>query len=378
MKTKRFLFLLSMLLCLCLFFALASCGEEPPAEELPTGEQPDNGGGDETPDNGETPDEGGEEAPHEHSFGKWTVIKEATCGAQGKRMRICACGEREYETDFATENHLYGAEDKCVVCGNEWDYYEELSYELNADGLTYTVVGFGGTVEEALILPHYHEGLPVTGIAPGVFRGTDGLVEVQLTDYITHIGAGAFENCTALNLILFEKNTHLNMIGARAFAGTAITAFEIPSDVLVIGDGAFANCQALAELTVAEGNNRYAVTQNGCLVDKASGTLLRMSARGAFPNDYTVSAIAPGAFDGCGADEIVIPASVTFIAPKAFENFKGTKVKFAVTEGWYVTDTKDAEAGDAVTLTEDLSANCALLTKDYVDYFWYVPESVEE
>ncbi|MBR6726794.1 MAG: leucine-rich repeat domain-containing protein, partial [Clostridia bacterium] len=283
MKTRGLLLLLSLLLCLGLALCFVSCEEEAPTPEPPAPEAP------EQPEDPEAPEEPGDEEPHEHSFGSWTVIKAATCGAQGRRMRLCACGEREYASDFATEEHLYGIENKCVVCGDVWEYYENLSYELNADGASYTISGFGGEIGEILALPCYYNGLPVTAIADEAFRGVDGLVELHLTDYMTHIGARAFENCATLNLILFEKNTHLGQIGERAFAGTAITAFEIPADVLVIGDGAFAECRALEELTVAEGNSRYAISKSGCLIDLASMTLLRMGAQGVFSTDYTLT-----------------------------------------------------------------------------------------
>lgn len=35
--------------------------------------------------------------PHEHSFGEWAVVEEATCTENGTRERACACGEKETE-----------------------------------------------------------------------------------------------------------------------------------------------------------------------------------------------------------------------------------------------------------------------------------------
>ena len=360
MKLKSLLLLLALLVSVCLVLGLASCSEEAPA---PTG--PDNA---EQPDGGADAPEGEDpEAPHTHAFGNWTVIKTATCGTKGERLRICACGEREYATDFATEDHRYGADNACIVCGDEWLYYEELFYELNADGKSYAIVGYGGSIEESLTLPCFYNGLPVTTIANNVFKGCESLTELSLSDYVTTIGSSAFEGCTSLATIHFEKNSHLSVIGDRAFAKTALTLFEIPADVIALGDGVFAQCLSL-ELTVNEGNSRYAMTKGGALVDLAGKILLRAGSSGEIPADVT--AIAPNAFSGCGADEIVITKTVTKIAPNAFAECGATKVSFAATEGWYVSETADAADATPVAIDADAAKNLTALTVTYADLYW--------
>ena len=351
MKRKSLFLLLALLLCTCLVFALASCEEELPPEEPEENEQPE------------------EEAPgeHVHAFGNWTVIKTATCGAKGQRLRICSCGEREYATDFATGNHRYGANNTCVVCNNAWEFYEDLSYELNADGLSYTITGYSGSIGEILSLPCFYNGLPVTAIGTAAFRGVDGLTELNLTDMITYIGDSAFENCTALATVRFEKNSHLTAIGNRAFAKTALTAFEIPANVIAVGVGVFAEC-SYPTLTVAEGNSRYTVSKNGSLVDAASGTLLCAGSNGEIPTDVAVTTIAPYAFAGCG-ENIKITAKITTIAPNAFADYKGTEVTFAKTEGWLVSQTNDPEEGVPVVIGE--TVDLAVLTDTYADYYWF-------
>jgi hypothetical protein len=196
-------------------------------EEAPTPEQP--------PVDGETPDGGsGEPAPHVHAFGNWTVIKKATCGSKGQRLRLCPCGERETESVTATELHICGANNNSTVCDKEWEFSKGLSYELNADGLSYTVVGYESDFGQELVLPCYYEGLPVTAIGPDAFRGVETMISADLTDYIVEIGASAFEDCSALATVRFDKNSHLTVVGERAFAGTAITAFEVFSMVSVV------------------------------------------------------------------------------------------------------------------------------------------------
>ncbi len=54
------------------------------------------------------------EAPHEHSFGEWTVTKEATCTEKGEETRTCACGETETrEIEALGHDYVNG---KCTRC----------------------------------------------------------------------------------------------------------------------------------------------------------------------------------------------------------------------------------------------------------------------
>ena len=361
MKIKGLFLLLVLLLSVCLVLGLASCGEDAPAPDADPGEN-------EQPGNGNAPEGEGGEAPHSHAFGNWTVIKTATCGTKGERLRICACGEREYATDFATEDHRYGADNKCIVCGDQWIYYEELFYELNADGMSYAIVGFGGSVGESLTLPYFYNGLPVTTVAGNVFKNCTELTELNIGDYITTIGSSAFEGCSALTTIRFEKNSRLSIIGDRAFAKTAITVFEIPSEVIALGNGVFAQCLSL-ELSVAEGNMRYTVAKDGALIDQASKTLLRAGSTGEIPT--TVTSIASYAFSGCGTDEIVIPKNVTKLSPEAFAECGATKVSFAVTEGWFVSELASGADAVSVSISADAAENLTALTVTYAECYWF-------
>ena len=61
---------------------------------------------------------------HVHAFGEWTVVKEATCGADGEKTRSCECGTAEKEVIPATGTHTYGdwyttLEPTCVDKGEQ-------------------------------------------------------------------------------------------------------------------------------------------------------------------------------------------------------------------------------------------------------------------
>ncbi len=53
---------------------------------------------------------------HEHSFGEWSVSKNATCTEDGVKTRYCDCGEKQSDVVPAT-NHNY-VDNACANCGD--------------------------------------------------------------------------------------------------------------------------------------------------------------------------------------------------------------------------------------------------------------------
>lgn len=92
------------------------------------------------------------------------------------------------------------------------------------------------------------EGLRVIG--DKAFSGFSCLEEVSLPSTITHIGAGAFQKCTALRKINFPEG--VKNIGERAFSGWSdnniIEEIILSDSVTTIGDSAFARCGQLKKL----------------------------------------------------------------------------------------------------------------------------------
>ena len=79
------------------------------------------------------------ELPHEHSFGEWTVTKEATCTEEGSRERVCECGEKETEVIAAlghTAAEAVKENEKAATC-TEAGSYESVVYcsVCHEDGL---------------------------------------------------------------------------------------------------------------------------------------------------------------------------------------------------------------------------------------------------
>ena len=149
-------------------------------------------------------------------------------------------------------------------------------YELNDDGKSYCVVKCNVGTNFVVIPGALKDGLPVTGIA----------------DY-------AFSGCTGL------------------------TSITIPSSVTAIGDYVFDGCSNLASITVESGNTTYR-SEDGCLIETASKSLIAGCKTCTIPADGSVTSIGNGAFSGCsGLASIVIPNNVTTIGEGAFRDCSG-------------------------------------------------------
>lgn len=106
------------------------------------------------------------------------------------------------------------------------------------------------------------EGTTIIGIAS--FRGAVNLRSVVMPDSVRKIESGAFYACKALrNVELGNGVEELD----DAFAESGLVAIHLPALVREVSSGAFRDCENLAEITVAEENERY-YAQDGVLFDR--------------------------------------------------------------------------------------------------------------
>lgn len=77
-----------------------------------------------------------------------------------------------------------------------------ITYKLNTDGESWSVVSVDKDTTTAYVLKHIGE-KPVKGIAPGAFEGCKGLKTVSLPPLMASVGEGAFEGCSSLTDIYF-------------------------------------------------------------------------------------------------------------------------------------------------------------------------------
>lgn len=130
-----------------------------------------------------------------------------------------------------------------------------------------------------IVIPQYYQGVPVTEIREGVFRGTE-VVGVLIPDTIETIGANAFAECPNLRFVGYattEENLgysrdwgdlskcldeaipnfdilppSLKTIESEAFKGTALRKMRFLAENVELGDAVFEDCPALETVDFPE------------------------------------------------------------------------------------------------------------------------------
>ena len=184
----------------------------------------------------------------------------------------------------------------------------ELSYELNSDKASYTVIGIGTCRESDIIIPSTYNNLPVTGIGDRAFYCCFDITSIAIPSSVTTINGGAFYGCSSLTKITIPDSvTKFNTNGAF-YGCSSLTNITIPSCVSSIGTHMFYGCVGLTDITIP--NNitsigSYAFAYCSGLVDIV------------IPDKVT--SIGEYAFYNCtGLTEVTIPRSVTIIDDFAF------------------------------------------------------------
>ncbi len=167
----------------------------------------------------------------------------------------------------------------------------------------------GCTALETVTLPS-----TLTVIGAGAFNNCTALSEVngdsdclEIPAKVTSIGANAFTNCSALKSVLITGGVEL--IGKQAFMTcTELTGIRIEGkQTTTIGEEAFASCGKLLAVTLDNGNvttiDKKAFYQSGVQNIKFSDTLM---------------SIGESAFQETHITSVALPASVTTVGKQAF------------------------------------------------------------
>ena len=267
--------------------------------------------------------------------GHYPIIEkgiEATCIAEGKTdgSHCGVCGFLiKAQTVSPALGHNY-VDRVCSRCGDTIAS-EGLSFSLNPDGESYSVMGIGTCKDSTVYIPKTHNGKIVTAIGESAFSNQKSILGVVIPNSVIKIGSGAFRYSGITEITIPESVTE---IGTGLFYGTSIQTLyynspykpsnssenpfmnnsnikkiifgwksvpycaaeyfgfsnyvesvEINDSVIVIEENAFKNCKKLKEIIIGNG----------------------------------VTTIESGAFNDCDSfTEIVIPDSVTSIGQYAF------------------------------------------------------------
>ena len=287
-----------------------------------------------------------------HSY--QSVVTPPTCTATGYTTHTCACGDSYQDTPTPIAAHTPGAAATCTapqlcsVCQITLANATGHSHQSTVTPPTCTTPGYtiyacacGDSYTADPVDPHHtYENYVCSGCQqeePGLYNAEgDQLAdwETLTTTYgmnVTKTYTWRDYNTTATSpYCVLTKNASLQggvklvlgevaAIGECSFYGcTMLTSITIAKTVTQIGDQAFYRCTGLTSLSVVTGNTTYHSAGN-CLIQTASGVLVRGCSTSVIPTDGSVTAIGAEAFAGYATmTTITIPSSITSIGSLAF------------------------------------------------------------
>lgn len=169
----------------------------------------------------------------------------------------------------------------------------------------------------------------ITRISSGLFENCSSLTTVQASSALTSIGSRAFAETSALSSFTFPQT--LTAVGAESFTGSGIVNANLPQSVTYLGAGAFADCTKLvyAQVPAAIQAVRERTFRNCTELKNVSiPEGIRYIGAAAFQNDVSLQTvdfaqslltICDNAFEGSGVGEgLVLPSALRTIGSRAF------------------------------------------------------------
>lgn len=240
----------------------------------------------------------------------------------------------------------------------------------------------------------------------------EGVVEVYIPDSVTFIDKSAFEDCIDLEIVVFQKNCHIEKIAEYAFANCKKlkkVIFEEGSFVKEILSNAFSDCEKLYSINLPFGlqyigTSAFANCKNIRTIEFPE--TLAMIGHSAFEKCEKIESlvihecrlmneafkdckslekielhqdlieIPTGAFKGCEALEKVIFKGTSSIETFETESFAGCKslrsitfpanlksVKYRAFENCYVLEDINIESKNKIQIADDAFLNCFNINK---------------
>ena len=128
----------------------------------------------------------------------------------------------------------------------------------------------------------FEKGSKLKTVETNVFFYCTSLTSIEIPASVEEIERYAFSGCTSLQTVTFEKGSKLKTIGNFAFTNcTSLTTIEIPASVETIRGGAFSDCTSLKTVTFEKGSQLLTVDgyyNYGAFSDCTALTTVDMSA----------------------------------------------------------------------------------------------------
>ena len=242
-----------------------------------------------------------------------------------------------------------------------------LEYLSHGDG-TCSVISMGTCTDTEIVIPsQISNGDVVVRIESSAFAYLgEGVIitSVTIPDTVTEIGYYAFYSCIGLTEIAIPDS--VTKIDGSFVGCRNLTSIVLPKSLTSITGEAFACCDNLNSITVAEGNTTFHSVDN-CVVETATNTLVVGCQTSIIP-DY-ITSIAGRAFYNCfGLTSVDIPDGVTSIGEYAFIGCDG--VTYSKNGVWYVDewvvgcdlDVVSADISDAKGIVGNAFYGCSKLS----------------
>lgn len=135
------------------------------------------------------------------------------------------------------------------------------------------------------------------------------LTSVTIPSCVTTISGGAFEDCTALQEVVFASKSKLKEVQTAAFKNCiALKSISLPSSVKIVGNEVFSGCSSIESIDF----NTKGLTDFGTLVFKNCSNLKSV----VVPSQVSVT---EKEFEGCASlSSVVLSEGITSIGDKAF------------------------------------------------------------
>jgi hypothetical protein len=100
----------------------------------------------------------------------------------------------------------------------------------------------------------FERGARIVTVAKHAFSHCLALRRVRIPASIRSLGMSCFWYCPRLEVVEFDENSQLKIIGSGVFSTCGIVKFRVPRSVEVLGQECFAYCTRLGEVAFEEGS----------------------------------------------------------------------------------------------------------------------------